>query len=237
MVGNTHDANATILVVEDEQEIRELMALHLLRQGFKVRECSSGEEAQRELQKQTFNLVILDWMLPGVSGFELLNDVKRWASGAGVLMVTAKTEPQDIVSGLESGADDYLTKPFDPGVFMARVRSLLRRFKETPPAFKEDPSKVDLGGLSVNFKTYEVKLENEPLHLTPSEFKLLSNLIESQGRVLTRDQLIENIQGEGINVTGRTIDTHVFGLRKKLGAWSDNIETIRGVGYRVKMDS
>lgn len=236
MVGNTHDPMATILVVEDEQEIRELMALHLLRQGFKVTECASAEEAQKAFQKQKYNLVVLDWMLPGMSGVEFLNDIKKSSSHPGVLMVTAKTEPQDIVTGLESGADDYLTKPFDPGVFMARVRSLLRRAKTRESVPQEDPSRIVLNGLSVNFNTYEIKLDEEPLHLTPSEFKLLSNLIESQGRVLTRDQLIENIQGEGINVTGRTIDTHVFGLRKKLGPWSDNIETIRGVGYRVKMD-
>lgn len=236
MVGNTHDSNAAILVVEDEQEIRELMALHLLRQGFKVKECASAEEAQSELQKQKFHLVVLDWMLPGISGLDLLQQIKKSPTAPNVLMVTAKTEPQDIVSGLENGADDYLTKPFDPGVFMARVRTLLRRAKTRVPEAAADSEHIALGGLSVNFKTYEVKLNEDPLHLTPSEFKLLGNLLESQGRVLTRDQLIENIQGEGINVTGRTIDTHVFGLRKKLGAWSDNIETIRGVGYRVKMD-
>lgn len=237
MVGNTHDSNATILVVEDEQEIRELMALHLLRQGFKVKECASAEEAQSEFQKQKFHLVILDWMLPGISGFDFLKSIKQSAAAPNVLMVTAKTEAQDIVNGLESGADDYLTKPFDPGVFMARVRALLRRNNLQSAAAPQEAELLQLAGLSVNFKTYEVKLNEEPLHLTPSEFKLLGNLIESQGRVLTRDQLIENIQGEGINVTGRTIDTHVFGLRKKLGAWSDNIETIRGVGYRVKMDT
>jgi two-component system, OmpR family, phosphate regulon response regulator PhoB len=237
MVGNTHDSNAAILVVEDEQEIRELMALHLLRQGFKVKECASAEEAQSEIQKQKFHLVILDWMLPGISGHDFLQQIKQTPSAPNVLMVTAKTAPQDIVSGLEGGADDYLTKPFDPGVFMARVRALLRRANLQGATVAKEAEFIQLAGLSVNFKTYEVKLNEEPLHLTPSEFKLLGNLIESQGRVLTRDQLIENIQGEGINVTGRTIDTHVFGLRKKLGAWSDNIETIRGVGYRVKMDT
>jgi len=238
MVGNTHDSNATVLVVEDEQEIRELMALHLLRQGFKVKECSSVEEAQGEFQKNKFHLVILDWMLPGISGFDFLKQIKlAGASAPNVLMVTAKTDAQDIVNGLEGGADDYLTKPFDPGVFMARVRALLRRHSLQNINTAKSSDQLQLAGLSVNFKSYEVKLNEEPLHLTPSEFKLLGNLLESQGRVLTRDQLIENIQGEGINVTGRTIDTHVFGLRKKLGSWGDNIETIRGVGYRVKMDS
>lgn len=237
MVGNIHDSNTAILVVEDEQEIRELMALHLLRQGFKVKECTSAEEAEGELSKQNFQLVILDWMLPGVSGMEFLQHIRRSGSSPSVLMVTAKAESQDIVSGLESGADDYLTKPFDPGVFLARVRALLRRSRGQSAEVVTDTEQLSLAGLNLNFKTYEVTLNDEPLHLTPSEFKLLGNLIESQGRVLTRDKLIENIQGEGINVTGRTIDTHIFGLRKKLGTWGDNIETIRGVGYRVKMDS
>ncbi|MGZ3748259.1 MAG: response regulator transcription factor [Pseudobdellovibrionaceae bacterium] len=244
MVGNTLEFNATVLVVEDEQEIRELMALHLLRQGFKVKECASAEEALKEFpstppgkyEKCKFDLIVLDWMLPGLSGFELLHQIKQSSKLSHILMVTAKTEPQDIVNGLEGGADDYLTKPFDPGVFLARVRALLRRTKAQQMGPAVDVDKFSLDGLSVNFKTYEVKLGDDQLHLTPSEFKLLGNLLESQGRVLTRDQLIENIQGEGINVTGRTIDTHVFGLRKKLGAWSDNIETIRGVGYRMKMD-
>jgi two-component system phosphate regulon response regulator PhoB len=234
MVANTFDTNVHVLVVEDETEIRELMALHLLRQGFQVHECASTEEAQQKLRTQKFNLLVLDWMLPGASGFEFLKQLKKSLDGSSVLMVTAKTDPQDIVAGLEAGADDYLTKPFDPSVFLARVRSLLRRSQlRIEPVSKQQ---VEIGDLSVNLRTYEVRLGSEPLHLTPSEFKLLTTLFESQGRVLTRDQLIENIQGEGINVTGRTIDTHVFGLRKKLGSWSDNIETIRGVGYRVKME-
>ncbi len=235
MVGSSQDPKANILVVEDEQEIRELIALHLLRQEFKVTECSSAEEALCELNKNKYSLIVLDWMLPGMSGVDLLAALKKSVTGPSVLMVTAKTEPSDIVSGLEGGADDYITKPFDPNVFMARVRALLRRGGGARES--THPDRISVGKLIVNLKTYEVSVGDEALHLTPSEFKLLTTMLESQGRVLTRDQLIENIQGEGINVTGRTIDTHVFGLRKKLGAWSDNIETIRGVGYRVKMDS
>lgn len=238
MVGNLqeHKSNASVLVVEDEQEIRELMALHLLRQGFKVKECATAEEAQGELSRGIFDLIVLDWMLPGMSGYELIELIKKSSAQSNILMVTAKTEPQDIVSGLERGADDYLTKPFDPSVFLARVRSLLRRSQASYAPANADKERLVVGDLNVNLKSYEVKVGSEFLHLTPSEFKLLTTMLESQGRVLTRDQLIDNIQGEGINVTGRTIDTHVFGLRKKLGAWSDNIETIRGVGYRVKMD-
>lgn len=228
------DNSIHVLVVEDEREIRELMALHLLRQGYRVKECASAEEAMKELSQQKYQLFVLDWMLPGLSGVDLINIVKKDQAQASVLMVTANAEPQDIVNGLEKGADDYLTKPFDPQVFMARVKALLRRSLGGESGAEEEDAEI--GGLKMNFRTYEVTFQGEPLHLTPSEFKLLGALIQNRGRVLTRDQLIENIQGEGINVVGRTIDTHVFGLRKKLGDWGDRIETIRGVGYRVKTD-
>lgn len=225
---------APILVVEDEREIRELMALHLLRQGYRVSECASAEEALQEAGRQKFQLFILDWMLPGLSGVDIISKLKREQPHASVLMVTAKAEPQDIVNGLEKGADDYLTKPFDPAVLLARVKALLRRFQvaEAPAASEQ----FELAALKIDFRSHQVLLSGEELHLTPSEFKLLGTMIQNRGRVLTRDQLIENILGEGINVTGRTIDTHVFGLRKKLKEWGEHIETIRGVGYRIKSD-
>ncbi|ASD65525.1 DNA-binding response regulator [Bdellovibrio bacteriovorus] len=224
-------------MVEDEQEIRELMALHLLRQGYRVTECASAEEALNEMNRQNYSLFVLDWMLPGLSGVDIVDKIKAKNTGASVLMVTAKTEPQDIVAGLEKGADDYMTKPFNPSVFIARIKALLRRSQvQTAAPTAADDGEVSLMGLKINFKSYEISYNNEPLHLTPSEFKLLGALVQNHGCVLTREQLIENIQGEGINVVGRTIDTHVFGLRKKLGEWGDRIETIRGVGYRVKVD-
>ncbi|MFN7904644.1 MAG: response regulator [Pseudobdellovibrionaceae bacterium] len=228
------DSQTPILVVEDEKEIRELMALHLLRQGYKVTECASATEASIEVKKSNFRLLVLDWMLPGMSGIEFLGNVKKDFPQLNVLMVTAKTEPEDIVRGLEQGADDYLTKPFEPAVLLARVKALLRRSETSVP--DQDKELWDVSGLKMNLKTYDVTLDGEPLHLTPSEFKLLATMVQNQGRVLTRENLIENIQGEGINVIGRTIDTHVFGLRKKLGSWSDNVETIRGVGYRVRTE-
>lgn len=225
-----------VLVVEDEQEIRELMALHLLRQGYRVTECSSAEEALNELGQNHFDVFVLDWMLPGMSGVEIVGKIKSKFPQASVLMVTAKVEPQDIVMGLEQGADDYLTKPFNPTVFVARVKALLRRAQIPGASVVASEADFQLHGLRINFKSYEISYNGEALHLTPSEFKLLGALVQNQGCVLTREQLIENIQGEGVNVVGRTIDTHVFGLRKKLGEWGDRIETIRGVGYRVKVD-
>lgn len=233
--GSLAENSIQVLVVEDEQEIRELMALHLLRQGYRVTESASAEEALNEVNRQNFSLFVLDWMLPGLSGVDIVGRLKEANPGSSVLMVTAKTEPQDIVAGLENGADDYMTKPFNPSVFVARVKALLRRSQvlAAPPS---TDGEVQLFGLRINFKSYEISYNNEPLHLTPSEFKLLGALVQNQGCVLTREQLIENIQGEGINVVGRTIDTHIFGLRKKLGEWGDRIETIRGVGYRVKSE-
>ncbi|WP_255490031.1 response regulator transcription factor [Bdellovibrio sp. KM01] len=225
-----------VMVVEDEQEIRELMALHLLRQGYRVTECASAEEALAEMNAKNYQLFVLDWMLPGLHGVDILDRIKAKNQNASVLMVTAKTEPQDIVMGLERGADDYLTKPFNPSVLIARAKALLRRASPKAEEVIKDDSEISIHGLKMNFKTYEISYKNEPLHLTPSEFKLLGTLVQNHGVVLTREKLIENIQGEGISVVGRTIDTHVFGLRKKLGEWGDRIETIRGVGYRVKME-
>lgn len=222
-----------ILVVEDEVEIRDLVALHLLRQGYKVTECSTGEEASAKLASDVFDMAIFDWMLPGMSGVELVRAARSVSPDMPILMVTAKSEPHDIVEGLEGGADDFLPKPFVPAVLIARVKALLRRSKVLP---QKQLQEITLMGLTINFDNYETTYKGETLHFTPSEFKLLSTLIQNRGAVLTRERLIENIQGEGISVIGRTIDTHVFGLRKKLGEWGDNIETIRGVGYRVRVE-
>ncbi len=222
-----------ILVVEDELEIRDLVALHLLRQGYKVTECSTGEEASAKLATDIFDMAIFDWMLPGMSGVELVRAARSVSPDMPILMVTAKSEPHDIVEGLEGGADDFLPKPFVPAVLIARVKALLRRSKVLP---QKQLQEITLMGLTINFDNYETTFKGETLHFTPSEFKLLSTLIQNRGAVLTRERLIENIQGEGISVIGRTIDTHVFGLRKKLGEWGDNIETIRGVGYRVRVE-
>lgn len=232
MVGNLV---ANIIVIEDEIEIRELIALHLLRQGYQVTECENIHQARLSILERKYDLVLVDWMLPGGSGVEFIKEIRKSGNETRVLMVTARVEAVDIVAGLEAGADDYLTKPFDPVVLLARVKALIRRSQQDKKSSNHD--QIIINGLNINFQTYEVNLKGEKLHLTPSEFKLLSVMVQNTGRVLTRDHLIENIQGEGVNVIGRTIDTHVFGLRKKLGDWGDQIETIRGVGYRVKMDS
>jgi DNA-binding response OmpR family regulator len=229
-------ASAKILVVEDESEIRELISLLLLRQGHAVQQCSNGKEAQEYLKKDCYDLIVLDWMMPEMSGVDLIKSLTHESKKVPVLMVTAKAEPHDIVTGLEAGADDYITKPFQPSVFTARVKALLRRLHQKSAPKENSKDEWIFGSLKVNMASYEVHCCDEKIHLTPSEFKLMACMAQNQGRVMTRDQLIELIQGEGINVTGRTIDTHIFGLRKKLSDCADWIETIRGVGYRIRTE-
>lgn len=228
-----------ILVVEDDNEIRDLICLQLKKDNYVIDEAASGELALQKIKKEKYDLLIMDWMLPGLSGIEVTKALKARAiqtehlqdiHNTPILMVTAKSEPQDIVKGLESGADDYVTKPFDLNVLKARVKALLRR---TPGDAAKDESIVKIGGLRLDKKSHAVSCDGVDVQLTLSEFKLLSALVASSGAVLTRDRLIEQIQGEGVSVIDRTVDTHVFGLRKKLGTCSDLIETVRGIGYRI----
>jgi two-component system phosphate regulon response regulator PhoB len=223
-----------ILVVEDEGDIRDLMILHLTRDGHKPDAAADGEEALKKLQDNTYDLVVLDWMLPGMSGIDIAKTLRKMQSRVPILMVTARVEPADIVLGLEAGADDYITKPFEVPVFLARIRALLRRATMTEDGVPSTPGLIGMGELQVNENSYEVKCAGAPVSLTPSEFKLLVALVKNQGRVLTRASLIDLVQGSDVSVVDRTIDTHVFGLRKKLGVCGDLIETVRGVGYRVK---
>lgn len=220
-----------ILLVEDESEISRLIEIILTKKNYNVRIATNGEAAFSLLEKENFDLVLLDWMLPELSGLHFLQKIRAAGNHTPVIFITAKTQPEDIVLGLESGADDYLTKPFENAVLLARVESVLRRYKKSQPAQKF--SQIKYKSILMNLDTMEVNLDQNDLHLTKSEFKILSELINNCEKVLTRDRLVEITQGEGVNVTSRTIDTHVFGLRKKLGAHNEWIETIRGVGYRL----
>lgn len=225
--------NFRCLVVEDEAPIRELLALILVREGYQVQTVSDSHQAIIWLEKNECDLMIVDWMLPVMPGTELVKRIRALNFKQPILMVTAKTQAEDIVQGLEAGADDYVTKPFDTNVLKARLQALLRRassLKVKPPQIEE----FRLGQIHLNLSAHEVFVNQEQIHLTPSEFKILQEMLQNVGRVLTREYLMSKVQGEGIIVTGRTIDTHVFALRKKLNDQSEHIETIRGVGYRIR---
>ncbi len=228
-----------ILIVEDEMDISRLLQLQVQSMGYRAESVSSGEKAFGCLDERTYDLMILDWMLPGLSGIEVTHLIrgKKTLKNISILMLTAKSDPENIVEGLEAGVDDYVTKPFRPEVLKARITALLRRAKRSRlKENRDEDDEMKMGPLEVSLKSYKAYLEGEMLNLTPSEIKLLITMLEFRGRVLTRDRLIEEVQGEGISVIGRTIDTHVFGLRKKLGTHSKIIETVRGVGYRVRDD-
>ena len=223
-----------ILIIEDEQSIADLIEMSLKSLNTEIDKVASAEQAQFLIQNKKYDLAIVDWMLPEEQGPDLIHRLKKDYPDLLFLMVTAKADVESIVEGLSRGADDYLTKPFDHRVLVARVKNLLQRVhyrQEVVAQANEDI--IDFNGLKIDFLRVQVAVRGESIHLTPSEFKLLGHLLKSQGRVLSRDQLVNLIQGEDVTVTGRTIDTHVFALRKKLGDWADAIETIRGIGYRV----
>lgn len=226
-----------ILVVEDEKDIENLICLNLSQEGLTVESAQNGKQAYSMLSAKAYQLVVLDWMLPGISGLELL----RWMRSPGsshkntpVLFVTAKSDPEDIVRGLETGADDYITKPFDFSVFKARVKNLIKRIKlmDTLKGL-EKSEKFQLGDLILDTNAHKVFINDKEVVLTFSEFRLLEIMFRNQGKALSRKQMISFIQGEDINVTGRTIDTHISILRKKLGQYGRFIETVRSIGYRI----
>ncbi len=221
-----------VLVIEDENDIRELITLHLTRESYAVEECTTGSEGLEKALAGDYELLVVDWMLPGLSGMEIIKEVRKKKNHdeLSILMVTAKSANSDIIMGLECGADDYLVKPFELSVLMARVRALLRR-KEKKSA--SSSSEIKIGNLTLNPDAHEASCGNQKILFTPYEFKLLLSLVKNRGRVLTRDQLIQEVQGDGVAVVERAIDTHVFGLRKKMGECAEIIETVRGVGYRV----
>jgi len=220
-----------ILIIEDEIDIRDLIALHCQRSGYEVIEKEDAELGIQYLEKNSTDLIILDWMLPAMSGVQFLEKIRRQNITTPVLMLTAKVAPEDIVEGLDQGADDYLTKPFDAAILLARVKALLRR--SNPQANLNLENTIILGSIKIIPDSHEVYCQGEKIQLTLSEYKLLITLCENRGKVMTRQKLISSVQGEDIAVIARAIDTHIFGLRKKLKSCGENIETIRGVGYRA----
>jgi phosphate regulon transcriptional regulator PhoB len=224
-----------ILVVEDEPDIRKLVQYNLTQERFSVLEAEDGEQALKLLQREKPNLVILDLMLPGLSGMELCKLLRQRSETAKlpILMLTAKAGEADRIVGLEMGADDYLAKPFSPREMVARVKAILRR-SEAKPATEAAPA-YEKGSLKIDFSTYEVFVRGKPVKLTLKEFELLRFLVQNPNRVLNRDQLLDRVWGGETFVTPRTVDVHIRRLRKAVEKddrkpkW---ILTVRGVGYK-----
>jgi two-component system alkaline phosphatase synthesis response regulator PhoP len=222
-----------ILVVEDEEDILELVRFNLSREGYSVIGAATGEEAWRLASSEIPDLIVLDIMLPGIDGLEFTKITKNDSRTRDIpiIMLTAKGEESDIVTGLELGADDYITKPFSPRILVARVRAVLRR-KIKEPA--EESSVLKIHDLVIHPGRHEVLVEGKPVELTFTEFGILSYLARRPGWVFTRSQIVDAVRGDDYFVTDRAVDVQIVGLRKKLGPAGKYIETVRGVGYRFK---
>lgn len=223
-----------IMIVEDDPDIAELLRFNLSLEGYVPILCHSAEEGLRVLEQDIPSLILLDLMLPGISGLEFCQMIRRneeWKS-IGIVMLTAKNQEEDLVRGLEIGADDYIGKPFSPQVLLARIKSVLRRLKENTEEQNKDIIKVH--DIEIHMGRHEVKNADGPINLTQSEFMILAFLCKKPGWVFTRSQIVDAIRGENYAVTERAIDFQMVGLRKKMGSSAGLIETIRGVGYRMK---
>jgi two-component system phosphate regulon response regulator PhoB len=226
-------AKKRILLIEDEEDIQELVSFHLGKEGYAVTAIGSGESAVDAAVKATPDLILLDLMLPGIDGLQVCRNLRNdpRTQQIPIVMVTAKGEETDIVTGLEVGADDYIIKPFSPKVLVARIRNISRR-KARDSA--DDASPITAHDLVIHPGRHEVMLKGKRVDLTYTEFRVLQFLSRRPGWVYTRQQIVDAVRGEDYAVTDRSVDVQIVGLRRKLGAAGDYIETVRGVGYRFK---
>jgi len=225
-------AKGRILVIDDEKDLIELVRYNLEKEGFQVKSAQNGERGLAAAMQELPDIILVDLMLPGIDGLEVCRSLRNHSRTARipVIMLTAKSEESDRVLGLELGADDYVTKPFSPRELIARIKAVLRR-TSTPQA----PSDViRRGGLIIDLMRREVTCGGEPILLTATEFRLLQFLADHPGRVFSRSQLIAGALGRDVSVVDRTVDVHITGLRKKIGACGEWIETVRGFGYRFR---
>lgn len=224
----------TILIVEDEEDIRELVRYNLARERYEILEAETGEAGLKLAARNKPDLILLDLMLPGKDGMEICRELKRSddTRAIPVIMMTARGEESDVVAGLEIGADDYVVKPFSPKVLVARVKTILRRQSADEAPSEEDVLKIY--DLMIHPGRHEVTVKDQSLDLTASEFAILHFLARRPGWVFTRYQIVDAVHGEDYPVTERSVDVQVVGLRKKLGKAGGYIETVRGIGYRFK---
>lgn len=221
-----------ILIVDDEEDIIELVRYNLAKDGYRVEIATSGEEALLKAKTKSPDMIILDLMLPGIDGLQVCKKIKHdsMTQNIPIIMLTAKGEEVDIVTGLALGADDYVTKPFSPKVLIARIKRVLERSK----ARDLEKAPVKIHDLTVDPARRQVKVRDELIDLTFTEFNILYALARRPGFVFTRYQIVDTLHGDDYLVTDRSVDVQIVGLRKKLGIGSKYIETVRGVGYRFK---
>lgn len=226
-------AKKSILVVEDEDDIRELLRYNLAKEGYQVTGSASGEEALKAVRISLPDLVLLDLMLPGLDGLEVCRSLKQdpQTRNLPIVMLTAKGEEADIVIGLELGADDYVTKPFSIRVLLARLKAVLRRRSAPPPS---ETTTITIHEIVIHPGRHEVLVQGRPVDLTATEFRLLKLLARRPGWVFTRSQIVNEIHGDDYPVTERAVDVQMVSLRKKLGPSGKYLETVRSVGYRFK---
>jgi two-component system, OmpR family, phosphate regulon response regulator PhoB len=226
-------ARDRILLIEDEPDIAEVLEYNLQKEGFDVEVARRGDAGLEAIRREAPDLVLLDLMLPGIDGLELTRMLKRDAatSGLPIVMLTARGEELDRIVGLELGADDYISKPFSPREVILRIKAVLRRLQH------EEASPQDLieaGGIQLDVSGHQLRVRGKEMPLTATEFRLLRLLLERGGRVQTRGQLLTDVWGYAEDIDSRTVDTHIRRLRRKLGPEADRIETVIGVGYRLR---
>lgn len=220
----------TVLIVEDDADIREMLRFSLARDGYKVVEAESADDAVRILDKPGVDLILLDWMLPGMSGIEFVRRMRTedHIKDLPVMMLTAKGEEVDMLRGFDSGADDYLTKPFSPKELLARVRALIRR------TVSREGEVLAVADLCLDVQSHRVSIGGEVVHAGPTEYRLLEFFMRNPERVFSREQLLDRVWGRAVYVDDRTVDVHVLRLRKLLAPknYDQYVQTVRGAGYR-----
>ena len=226
-------AKEKILVVDDEEDILELVHFNLGREGFEVICVASGEQALEKLKHHPVDLIVLDLMLPGIDGYTVARRVKSDPQNQHIpiVMLTAKGAESDVVTGLEMGAEDYITKPFSPRILLARIHTVLRRGRQRNGTSHH---LIEHGNLCIDLRKHEVTVHGTPVHLTYTEFEVMSLLAARPGWAFSRSQIVDAVRGYNYSVTDRSVDVQIVGLRRKLGPCGNLIETVRGVGYRFK---
>ena len=227
-------AHEMVLIVEDEKDIADMIDYNLRKEGYSTRIAATGEEALISIGNSLPDVILLDLMLPGADGLEVCKQLKQdeKTRDLPVVMLTAKSEDVDIVTGLELGADDYITKPFSPKVLVARIRSVIRRTRRKNAA--EGEKVVKIHGIEIDIPRREVRCQGRTIPLSATEFDILLFLSQNPGWVYSRNQIISGVKGDDYPVTERSVDVQILGLRKKLAEKAKLIETVRGIGYRLK---